>query len=266
MNEKNLVICDREFRYANGLGENVLERSELALRVYTCTSLESVLHYQESRKIHILIIDEKFVSMKRKQIEAEQTFVLTKDFCVDLQSNEKEVLKYQSADQILSEVFESYYEKTSSSILKSVRKKKHTLIAVYSPIHRVGKTAFAIALGKELAKKEKTLYLNMEEYADAGGRMMLAEGRNLGDLLYYMRQEKGNFALRLSNTVGKMEELDYVPPILNSTDLKEISLEEWKIFLEQILQESMYETIVRCFLVVFTCSMSPLILFPDFMY
>ena len=42
MNEKNLVVCDKEFRYANGLGENISERSELALRVHTCTSLESL--------------------------------------------------------------------------------------------------------------------------------------------------------------------------------------------------------------------------------
>ena len=37
MNERNLVVCDREFRYANGLGENISERSELAFRVHTCT-------------------------------------------------------------------------------------------------------------------------------------------------------------------------------------------------------------------------------------
>ena len=244
MNEKNLVICDREFRYANGLGENVSERSELAMQVYICTNLEHVVHFQERKRIHILIIDEKYTFAERKIANAEQVFVLTRDCCKDLQEHEKEIYKYQHADKILAEIFEMYCEKTENNILKSIKKKKREIVAVYSPIHRVGKTTFALALGKELAQKEKTLYLNLEEYADVEGRFMRADGRNLGDLLYYMRQEKGNFPLRLSNTLAKIDELDYVPPILNSTDLKEITISEWKRLLEQIVNESIYETIV----------------------
>ena len=244
MSEKNLVVCDKEFRYANGLGENITERSELALRVHTCTSLESLQRFRQDRKVHILIIDEAFAYEERSKMEAEQTFVLTKDGCKDLGEREKEVGKYQSADRILSVVFQSYYENTKQNILKTVRKSQRTMYAVYSPIHRIGRTAFAIALGKELAKKEKTLYLNLEEYADVDGRFMRAEGRNLGDLLYYMRQEENNMALRLSTMIGKIEDLDYVPPMLVSTDLKEVSYQEWSSFLEAILEESAYENVI----------------------
>jgi len=244
LDEKNLVVCDKEFRYANGLGENILERSELALRVHTCTSLESLKRLQQERKFHILIIDEMFAYEERSKMEAEQTFVLTKDTCRDLGNEEKEVYKYQSADRILSIVFQSYYEKTNHNILKSVKKSKQNMYAVYSPIHRIGKTSFAIALGRELAKREKTLYLNLEEYADVDGRFMRAEGKNLGDLLYYMRQEEGTIALRISTMLGKMEGLDYIPPILVSTDLKEVTCEEWQTLLEGILAESAYETII----------------------
>ena len=42
MNEKNLVICDKEARYAKGLGDNISERNEMAFKVYACTSAESV--------------------------------------------------------------------------------------------------------------------------------------------------------------------------------------------------------------------------------
>lgn len=244
MNEKNLVVCDKEVRYANGLGENILERRELALRVHTCTSLESLNRLRQERPLHILIIDEAFAYDERSKMEAEQTFVLTKDGCKDLGEEEREVYKYQSSDRILSIVFQSYYERTNQNILKHVKKEKQSIFAVYSPIHRIGKTTFAIALGRELAKKEKTLYLNLEEYADLDGRFMRAEGRNLGDLLYYMRQEAGNVALRLSTMVGKMGDLDYIPPILMSSDLKDVTYEDWKALLEAILSESVYENVV----------------------
>lgn len=244
MNEKNLVICDKESRYAEKLGENISARTELSLKIHTCTDLEHVMELLSDREIHILIIDEVFTQEKREKIQAEQVFVLTKEACKDLRSGEKEVYKFQSSDRILAEIFETYFETTNQNILKSVKKSTCKMIAVYSPIHRIGKTTFAVALGKELARKEKTLYLNLEEYAGVEGQFMKAEGRNLGDLLYYMRQENGNTALRLSTMLGKLEDLDYIPPILISTDLKEIKFEEWKQLLEAILENSVYENVV----------------------
>ncbi len=244
MSEKNLMICDREILFAEKLGENISARSEYALKVYTCTNVGNVLKFQARKKIHILIIDEKFVFDERRKIDTEQVFVLTREHCRDLQKDEKEIYKYQSADKILAEIFSAYYEKTNENILKSRRKEKHRLIAVYSPIHRIGKTTFALTLGKELAAKEKTLYLNFEEYADIGERFEQADGRNFGDLMYFMRQESGNLALRLSTMIQKMEDLDYVSPIPGCVDLKEISAEDWQIFLQKLLKESMYETIL----------------------
>ena len=66
----------------------------------------------------------------------------------------------------------------------------------------------------------------------------------MGDLLYYMRQEEGNIALRLSAMVMKMDQLDYIPPILMSFDLREITVEEWKQVISGILKETYYETII----------------------
>ena len=42
MNEKNLVICDPEIRYANRLGENISQREELAVKVHICSSFEKL--------------------------------------------------------------------------------------------------------------------------------------------------------------------------------------------------------------------------------
>lgn len=244
MNEQNLVICDRDFRYANGLGENVMERRELALKVHTCTNLESLMQFSATHKIHILIIDESYTQTERAQTGAEKIFVLTKTSCKDLTKEEKAIYKFQCADLILAEIFETYCENGSPLLLKQMKKKKRKLVAVYSPIHRIGKTTFALAFAKEIARNERTLYLNLEEYAGAGHRFARAEGRNLADLLYYMRQEEETLGMRISMMLRKIEELDYIPPILLSSDLKDISEEEWCDLLERIRDETVYETIV----------------------
>ena len=70
MREKNLVICDREIRYANGLGENIVERKDLAVKVYVCSNLERVLELEKDKRIHIFIVDEEFTYIQRTQINA----------------------------------------------------------------------------------------------------------------------------------------------------------------------------------------------------
>lgn len=243
MSEKNLVVCDKELRYATGLGENISLRTEFAFRVHICTSVDSVKQFREKQKLHILIIDEGFAYVEREQMDAEQTFVLTKGRCQDLGEKEKEIYKYQSADKILATVFETFCGQKENNLIKKMNTQKKKLIAVYSPIHRIGKTTFAIALGRELARTSRTLYLNLEEYADVGERFIRAEGKNLSDLLYFTRQEE-NIALRLSTMIAHMGELEYIPPVLLGADLKEISLEEWQSFLTFVLNETVYETVI----------------------
>lgn len=242
MNEKNLIICDNEFRYANSLAENIAKREDLAVKVYTCSSLEKASQLAQEKPVHIFVVDGKYDYKERSEIEAHQTFVLSRGKVADLDEEECEVYKYQSADNIIRAIFEVYVEKTQEDVMRQVRKEHTKLVAVYSPIHRIGKTQFALALGKECAKRQRVLYLNLEEYA--GFAKAAEDGLDLGDLLYYIKQGKGSLNVRLQSAVRKMEDLDYVWPIPVSTDLKDVSSKEWKSLLEQIVQNSVYELVI----------------------
>lgn len=241
MNVKNVVICDRQFQYANSLAENILERKELSLRVYVCTGLDYVLQLQRRKKIHLFIVDESYSKEERKQIQAEQTFVLGVNGDSGLQNEESWIWKCQSADKIMQEIFEKCADGTQIRIAGATRKIKPRMIAVYSPIHRVGKSTFALALGKELAREKKVLYLNLEEYA---GYEKTEESLNLGDLLYYMQQKDGAFGMRLQGAVQRDEVLDYIPPISSALDLKEVSVSQWQELLGKIVENSTYEQII----------------------
>ena len=86
--------------------------------------------------------------------------------------------------------------------------------------------------------------MNLEEYFGYGGIFTQADGGNLGDVLYYTRQENSNFGLRLGMLVRKMDELNYIPPMPVSLDLKEVLWEEWEVLLKQIVEDSVYEVIL----------------------
>ena len=239
MNEKILVICDKEARYAKGLGDNLSERNEFAFKVYTFTEEAQLSSFMETHKIDVLLIDEAFTREQRKCFQAEQNFVLTKESCKDLDENEVEIFKFQCADAILAEVLETYLRKSNVTILKKFKKQSKKILAVYSPIHRVGKTTFAMALSKELGKEKKTLYLNLEGYSS-----LREEEKNLGDLMYYLGQEQEDLGARLSMLTRRRESLEYIAPMPMITDLKEITVNEWKHLLQRILEESIYENLV----------------------
>ena len=242
MSDKNVVICDREIRYANGLGENIAERDDLAVKVYVCSSFEHVLELEQAKKIHIFIVDEEITYAQRTQIGANQVFVLARGKVADLGEEEWAIGKYQCADEIIRQVFEFYVDRTKENVMRCMYKERARLVAVYSPIHRVGKTTFALALGRECAKSKKVLYLNLEEYA--GMEVSQDTNMNLGDLLYYLRQGNGNLGIRLQAAVKEQEGLDVVPPIPVVLDLKEVTQEEWEALITDLLENSLYEMVV----------------------
>lgn len=242
MSDKNVVICDREIRYANGLGENIAEREDLAVKVYVCSSLERVLELEQAKRIHIFIVDEEITYAQRTQIGANQVFVLTRGKVADLGEEEWAIGKYQCADEIIRQIFEFYVDRTKENVMRCMNKERARMVAVYSPIHRVGKTSFALALGRACAKSKKVLYLNLEEYA--GMEMAQDTNMNLGDLLYYMRQGNGNLGIRLQSAVSEHEGLNMVPPIPIVLDLKEVTWEEWEVLINELLENSLYEMVV----------------------
>lgn len=242
MDEKNVVICDREIRYANGLGENIAERDDLAIKVHVCSDFEHVLEFARDKRIHIFIVDEQFAYPQRARSGANQIFVLARGKVTDLGEEEWAVGKYQCADEIIREVFEFYTDRTKENVVRILNKDRAKLLAVYSPIHRIGKTSFAMALGKECAKRKKVLYLNLEEYSGFQGAR--DDELNLGDLLYYLKQGNGNLGIRLNSAAKQVDELHVISPIPVVLDLKEVVWDEWKVLLEQILENSPYEIVI----------------------
>ena len=113
---------------------------------------------------------------------------------------------------------------------------------IYSQ-RRIGKTTYAIRLGRKLAKEANVLYLGMETYGGKGGHF--PEGtQTLADVLYYARQEQSNIGTVLTTIVRHSENLDYIVPMPVSEDIKEIDSEEWMRLIQKIIEQSIYEIVI----------------------
>lgn len=242
MHPKNFVICDVEKEYARNLMQAVSARRELGFQMHLFQSLEHLEAFSKKKDIHILLLGEEFPAEKRQGICAEERYVLVKGNEKDLLPEEKGIYKYQSVDSILTSILEESMDREELGYRRSTIEGQ--LIGVYSPVHRIGKTKFALELGKELSKSGPTLYLNLEEYSGGSYYFPDQTGQNLGDLLYYIRQEKGNLGLRVSAMTGKLGELNYIAPMPVIQDLREVEKEEWLKLCEEILANCIYKNVI----------------------
>lgn len=245
MESKNLVICDREKEYAEAFAHYIMKREDLAFQVKTCSSLKQVLKVQEKENIDYLFISAAYSPSEREKVSAGKVFVLTEESVAALEENETGVYKYQSGDELLAELIRrcSAQQQAGNTFLKTVRKKEARIIGIFSPVHRVGKTTYALRLGKKLGKEFHVLYLNLEIYGGIGGHFEEG-GQTLSDVIYYASQEKSNLGMILTTIVEHMGKLDCVLPVQVSEDIKSVSGNEWLALIQKIMEQSIYEILI----------------------
>lgn len=237
MGSKSLVICDPEENYAQALAFYIMNRKGIHFQVQVCSEIQ---HIQEA---DLLIISDSYPEEDRKQVNAGKIIVLTGRGNI---SQETDVIyKYQPGEQILDEILklceEVYLE--NELFFSSALKKKGKIVGIFSPVHRIGKTTYALELGENMAVSQNVLYLNLELYGGIGGHFEKG-GQTLEDVLYYARQEKGNLGFMLTKVVKRKGNLDYILPVPVSEDIKAIRTEEWVFLLKQIAEQSIYETVI----------------------
>lgn len=243
MEEKNFIICDSEKEYGIRFMERIQEHSEFYVQVRLFQSVEEVTEFLKSQEIYILLIEETFPKEEREKIVCRYRFVLVREGGCELSENETAIRKYQPAEQILGTILDKCLTHQETALFRLIYKERR-IIGFYSPVQDGAQTRMAVALGEELAKSAKVLYLNFQPYA--GWKAVTGEdnGRGLSELVYYVRQGDNHIGIRAGTIKQSIGKLDYILPMENGEDLKMVEWEEWKILLKQILEDSMYQVII----------------------
>ncbi len=245
---KNLVIADQEEGYAQALALYLMQRKELSLQVQVCSSMSHVREVAGHSRIDFLFLPESCAEEEWESIKAGQVFYLTSSPAEEETSAKEAVpriYKYQSGEKILGGMLRRCkgLQEEGALFRKPGGKKEAEVIGVFSPVHRIGKTTFALKLGEELSRSANVLYLNLELYGGAGAGFEDAQ-ETLADVLYYAGQEKGNLGMALTMTVKHRGELDYVLPDPVSEELKSVPVTLWLDLIRKIFSESIYETLI----------------------
>ena len=269
------VICDVQEEYSDHLFQILSEQFEGEYQFHLFHDLQKMTGFFAKNSAEILVIGEEYGNEAIQKAGALQKFILTGSPGERKDTEDIPLFRYQSAEGMIKMIRKyagrgrrgsggSGTEKSGvadrngmirSREGESVCEKRRTarirddppvrgMIGIYSPVHRIGKTRFALRLGQKAACRVPVLYLNLE--GCSGGRYYFQEGadKDLGDLLYFLKQERDDWGLKLSAMAARKNGMDYILPMRNEQDLRSVSGEEWIRLLDMILEKCIYEVVI----------------------
>lgn len=261
----NFVICDIQKEYAEHLLNILADRASGNVQFYLFHDVEKVKEFADRSYIDLLLAGEEYEERIGRWENIGRKIILTENPLDARYPEYGRVFRYQSGEKILKDLEraagagngkrgsgesvqkpEDHRESRPRKGEVRIRDEPgiRGLIGIYSPIHRIGKTKFAIRLGQKMARQSPVLYLNMEGYSGGSYYFQGKTGQDLGDLLYSMKQERGDQGLKISAMAGQTGGMDYILPMENEQDLRSVRCSEWISLLDTILEKCIYETII----------------------
>lgn len=274
-----VVICDAQEEYSENLFRILMRKYSGKYQFHIFHDPEKLRVFSQSISIQILLVSEEFRKDLMKEIKAERTYVITETEKSG-GGGEEYIFRYQSAGKIMDRILsqEKLYQDNLSQkgfrqeaapekrglreniLRESVsresipgRKEKprirdepviRGILGVYSPVHRIGKTKYALRLGRQMAEKVPCLYLNLEGCSGGSFYFQENEGCDMGDLLYCVRQDGGDQGMKISSMTGHSNGLDYILPMKNEVDFRAVKEKEWISLLDIIREKCIYDTII----------------------
>ena len=235
-----IVIYSREEGYARGL---LLQMSRMHFPISDCVILTKLELLKEmlKRPVELLIAAEDAQKLlPGRQVRC--TVLLSEGKYTKEGSPFPCVYKYQSMEQVMSEVLAIYSEVVGNAIsLNYTGDEKKKVIGVYSPSSGLSRTMFALALAREYARNWETLYLPFEAFS---AETLLDSRGGMSDLIYYLREKSPQIGMRIQMMAHKEEQLSYLAPVGHYLDVNEATSADFRYLVRELRENSPYEVCI----------------------
>ncbi|HCT92014.1 MAG TPA: hypothetical protein DF613_11650 [Lachnospiraceae bacterium] len=239
---KMLAVCAGEGGYGVKLAEYVRNQTGCPFLVQAFSTVETLKEYLKLRSVDAILLDE--VLYEKEEWQEYSGILCLLGNGIGQEDYPPRVFKYQPARDIVHEILAQWGSVTETGGYPLASKKRMEIFGVYSPVGRCGKSLFTLALGLELARYRRTLYLNLESWPALEGRLKISSGESLSDLLYFLRQKREPLPERIYGMAVTVCRLDMIPPVRAPADLAAVSVEDWQYLFETLRCRSSYEAVV----------------------
>lgn len=237
-----MAVCDAEEEYASGLADYINRKEGFPFQVRYFSTMDKLLQFARQQVVDVALVSEEY----QKELQSEGVIITIIELgrnSSDCENEYRRIFKYQSMETIMKEVLQILSEKPDGGGHIS-RRAPLKVIGLYSPVKRCLQTTFGLTMGQMLAKKGKTLCINMEGFSGLNVMLKRNFQRDLSDLLYYLQNGRQGLAYILGSMTESINGLDILPPMLCQMDLISIEAKEWLRLFYEIEKSSDYEYLI----------------------
>jgi hypothetical protein len=212
--------------------------------ILTFNTVKSAVEASRDNEFEIFLVGEHTYDECVKNVNARKIFVLQEDGASQIKEYEL-VSKYQSMENLVSEILEKYAVDESCGSNIKCGKNKTSLITFYSPEHHTAQSMTALAASQILAEKGyNVLYLNLQGFSGFEELLNLSYDADITDFMYFVLKHSEKLLYKLEGMKRNIRGVDYLPPALDFSDLVEIRAEDWERALDLVMYSGDYTHIV----------------------
>ena len=235
-----IAIVDPDRSYAGKLSEYINTHENGGLKAVTFSDAENFKSNCSGYDTRILLIDENEFK-KFHEGDSRGVVICLSEDCFSATAN-RTINKFSRADLITQYILGEYAEHAPVVLSHISIKRSHTIM-VYSPVNRCGKTTFSILMSQVLGRKGKCLLIVLDEFSGAFRNIAAEAVSDFSDVIYSYRQGRYSWA-KLSQSVCRFGNADYIAPVRYSEDLSVIDTAQMIELLSRIICESGYDSII----------------------
>ncbi len=248
MTRLKLVIADTDEAYVENIAGYFMLNYSQRFQVCSFTDKTYLIEYlsNESNKTDVLLIGSELYSDEIPQGNVTTVILLESERSNNESKEHYSIDKYQQGDKIANDIYNIYAQRDDAEVISVKGEKSTKIVAVYSPIGGSGKTTIATSCAIHCAQNGLGIfYLNLEDFQSTGLFCDCKRGKNLSNVLYYIKENSKNLQLKIeaAKCIDSEYKLHYFCPPESLLDLQECKPEELKALIGEFKSMSQYDIV-----------------------
>ncbi len=241
MKKIRVAVCDTDNVYRERLAEYLIRKKSGQIQVYAFSTRKLLQNQMDLEPVDVVLYGKGFEKLRPDE---DSLYIRMTEEPGGV-GEEKAIFKYQSAEEILRQMYDHYLRQEQKNPGTSVKPKE--IVAIYSPSHCMMQTPFALSMAQTMAEEKRVLYLNLGEWAGFCPWMRQEYHRDLADLLYLLSAYGGQTTGLLESVVHSYQHFDYVPPMTDAQLLAQTDADAYEGLLQMLVEKTEYDAILLDF-------------------
>lgn len=244
--KKVFAIYDNDVLFVTRFMEFLKKRKGFDYEVIVFTRKDSFNDYITDNPIEILLIDKELYEEEPIGSNIGYVYRLSEERGTKKDSEHHTIYKYQSAQNLISEILSDYLrkEKLSEGNYSSNDPK---LITIVSPIPNLESLSFAWSFSYILSEKYKSLFIPMELFPVTIFTLEDNINQSLSEFIYYLKDNNPNVIMKMKSLLRYTNNLAYLSGITHGFDLLSLGKEDVDRWLEELKTHLDFSTIIFYF-------------------